>query len=86
MWRKFAGVLELAKALCASRGARGLLYWPHAGLVGAQVGLRGVLSDVFAQAAELVLVADEVVEGVLLPEAALSAEAAVDLAGGEMLP
>ena len=59
---------------------------PMAILGGAEVGVDGVLGDVVLEPAELGFVADVVVEGVLLPEAALGLYALVDLGGAVVLP
>ena len=58
----------------------------HPGLAVRQPGVGWVFGNVALQAVELRLVADEVIKGILLPEAAFLTEAAIDLRSGEVLP
>ena len=55
-------------------------------LAGTELRFSWVVGDVSTKVEELLFAAEEVVEGVLLPEAATSAERAIDLGGGVVLP
>ena len=50
------------------------------------MGFEGVFGEVAEESVVLGLVADEVVEGVLLPETTRGAETAVQVGGGEAFP
>ena len=68
-------------------GARGLLcFAPKTHLVGSQACFERVLRDVVTYASKLAFVPHEVIESILLPKPSLSAETAINLPGGEMLP
>ncbi len=54
--------------------------------VGSQAGFDWILCDIFSEPLELRFVANEMVEGILLPEATVGPQAAVDLGGRKVLP
>lgn len=87
--------INVVISLCemkASRGARGLHRYGHqwlrivAILALDQLRFSGVIGDVATQVVELLLRADEVVEAILLPQAASAAKLSIDLRCCKMLP